>query len=317
MAGAVTKAFVLAAGFGLRARPLSLVRPKPLFPVLGRPLISHTLENLGRAGVGEVVVNAHHLAGRLVDYLTGAHHGPVIEILREDPILGTGGGIRNATPFLGAAPFFVVNGDIFTDLDLTAAAAEHFENGPLATLALHDHPRFNQVAVDEAGYIAGFRGRLRPGADPRSMRYMAFTGVHVVSPELIGSIPEGPGDIIPVYQALIEAGARVRAFFVEGAGWWEAGTFESYLNLHAGLLSRREEGPVYMSEWAELGDGSRINGFAALGEGVVVEPGAVVEDSVLWPGARVAAGVKIKGCVLADGATARKDAVGRPLVAGP
>ena len=95
------KAMVLAAGFGVRARPLSLVRPKPLFPVLGKPLIAHILDRLAAAGIEEVVVNAHHLADRLVDFLTGTGPDVIIHVLREEVILGTGGGVGNARPLLG------------------------------------------------------------------------------------------------------------------------------------------------------------------------------------------------------------------------
>ncbi|MFH1091721.1 MAG: sugar phosphate nucleotidyltransferase, partial [Pseudomonadota bacterium] len=187
-------AMILGAGLGERARPLSLVRPKPLFPVLNRPIIAHTLDHLGPLGLRQVVVNTHHLASRLEAYLSGFSHGPAIRTVREEVILGTGGGLRHAAPFLGRDPFLVINGDIVTGVDLAALAAEHEIHGPMATLVLHDCPAFNQVAVDGDGFIRGFRGNWPRSREEQGWRVLAFTGVHLVDPWVLTRLPEGPGD---------------------------------------------------------------------------------------------------------------------------
>ena len=307
-------AMILGAGFGQRARPLSLVRPKPLFPVLNRPIISHTLDSLAPLGLRQVVVNTHHLADRLEAYLAGLGHKPAIRISREETILGTGGGLRKARPFLGPDPFLVINGDIVTGVDLAALIAEHQARGPLATLVLHDCPKFNQVAVDEAGFIRGFRGKWPGGPENPGWRIMAFTGVHLVDPWVLTRLPDGPGDIIAAYQALIEAGEPVRAMVADDLFWWDAGTLESYLDLHATLLADRAAGTVLTESGWEAAPGARVEGWAALGQGVVLEEGAVVRNSVLWPGARVKAGVTVIDSVLADGAVAEVDTAGAALV---
>ena len=308
-------AMILGAGFGERARPLSLVRPKPLFPVLNRPIISHTLDSLVPFGLRQVVVNTHHLAPRLEAYLSGLRGGPAVRTVREEVILGTGGGLRNAAPFLGQDPFLVINGDIVTGVDLAALAAEHGTHGPLATLVLHDCPTFNQVAVDGDGFIRGFRKNWPEVREDGGLRVLAFTGVHLVDPWVLTRLPEGPGDIITVYQTLIEEGRPVRAMVVDDLFWWDAGTLRSYLGLHAELLALRPAGTVLAGSGSELAPGARVEGWAALGEGVVLEEGAVVRNSVLWPGARVRAGVTVTDCVIADGAVVEAEAVGEALVA--
>ena len=309
----IIKAMILAAGYGTRARPLSYVRPKPLFPVLNKPLIQYAIDRLEAAGVEEAVVNAHHLADRLVDDLTGAVSNLTLFTLREDIILGTGGGIRNAEPFLVDGPFAVINSDIYTDIDLAPVFERHLQSGALATLVLHDHERFNMVGLEgdgeTGGRIIGFRNRH--GTAPR---VLAFTGIHVIDPALLARIPEGPGDIIAVYQQAIDQRERIEAYVADGLDWWDAGTIDSYLDLHGHLLARWPEGPVLLGDLAEVEPGAEVTGWASLGLAAKVSAGAVVKDSVLWPGAVVAPGVRIERCVVADGVVADEDAVGRAFV---
>jgi len=305
----VTRAMILAAGFGERARPLSLVRPKPLFPVLGRPLIAHSLDWLAGYGLREVVINTHHLAARLEQYLAGLETGLNLRTIREEKILGTGGGVKNARPFLGSEPFVLINGDILTDLDLAAAVAAHLTHRPPATLVLHDCPRFNNVAVDEIGLIRGFRERWSG-----RFRILAFTGVQVVEPEVLGRIPEGFSDLIETYQQMIEAGRPPRAYIVDGPAWREVGTPASYLELQAELLKGRPEGPLFIAPGARVSSRAVIEGWASLSDGAVVESEAYIKDSILWPGAKAAAGVRVIGSVVADGAAARRDLAGEILV---
>ncbi|MCA1765942.1 MAG: NDP-sugar synthase [Desulfobulbaceae bacterium] len=116
------KAMILAAGLGTRLRPYSLSRPKPLFPVLGRSLVSHLLDQLRSNGFREFVVNANHLSEQFVAALGGERN---VHLQIEEELLGTGGGLRKARPFLGKAPFLAVNGDIFHSLDLAAIYRRH------------------------------------------------------------------------------------------------------------------------------------------------------------------------------------------------
>jgi len=303
----IKKAMILAAGLGLRARPLTLVKPKALFPVLNRPVISYNLDLLAGIGVQEVAVNTHHLAAQLERQLSEINNHLAIHTFREEKILGTGGGVKNAAPFLGQDPFILINGVILTSIDLSAVVGDHMAERPMATLVLHDCPRFNNVGLDSTGLIRGFRGEWAAPPEGLAWRTLAFTGIHIIEPELLAWIPEGPYDIIHTYQALIKAGARVRAFVANDLTWRKIETRLDYLKIHGDLLTARAEGPVFEGSEVEVNPEAVIQGWASLDEEVIIEAGALVKNSVLWKGARVAAGVRIVNSVLAEGVLAESD----------
>lgn len=294
---------VLAAGFGQRARPLSLVRPKPLFPVLNVPLIDRILDNLKAVGVNTVVVNTHHLADSVIAHLEKSDLDLDVHILTEPEILGTGGGLKNAETYLGREPFFVVNADVYSDIDLLAVAGMHLAQPTTATLVMHDYSLFNQVAVDNRNRVVGFRNN-RPDDTGTPIRTLAFTGIHVLDPGIFKYVPTGPGDIIDVYQALINRGDYPRAFVADNLVWHDAGTRERYLDLHRELLAGQESSRLIDTD-ARVADSARLEGFVCLGAGAVIEPDAVVKDSVVWPNGRVARGAQVTSSVIADGAEAR------------
>jgi len=144
------KAMILAAGLGTRLRPFSLVRPKPLFPVLDQPLIIRIIDQLRRHGIDEILVNCYHLKDQIINLLA---HQPGVYLQQETEILGTGGGLRNAMEFFGKEPILIVNGDIFHTINLEKIIQEHRQSGHVATLVLHDYPRFNNASVTENGSI--------------------------------------------------------------------------------------------------------------------------------------------------------------------
>lgn len=299
----ITRAMILSAGFGTRVKPLSLVRPKALFPVLNRPLISLTLDRFKESGIEKTVINSHHLAPVLETYLAGLGTGLEIHPVREKEILGTGGGVKNAAAHFDNGPFLVMNGDVVTDIDIRAVTTDFFRRRPIATLALHDVPGLNNVAVDASGRIRGFRG-CWPDGEKEGLRFLAFTGLHVVSPELPPHIPAGYSDMVDVYQGLLEDGALVAAHVVEDCYWLNLDGLDLYRRLHRELLARRPDGPVIIDPEARIEKGARVEGWAAVGPGAVVESGATVRNSVLWPDSRVISGADIRDCIVADGAVA-------------
>jgi len=156
------KAMVLAAGLGLRMRPLTLLRAKPVLPVLDRPLIAFTLERLARAGVREAVVNLHHLPETVRAALgSGRRFGLRILYVHEPEILGTGGGPRAVRECLGRGEVLLVNGDMYFDFDLRELVARHRRSGAAATLALRRHPEpgaYSTVVTDRRGRILSIAG---------------------------------------------------------------------------------------------------------------------------------------------------------------
>jgi mannose-1-phosphate guanylyltransferase len=287
------KAMILAAGLGTRLRPYSLLRPKPLFPVLGRPLLQLHLELLRRAGFGSVVVNAHHLADQIVGCLADDDR-VIVQV--EEQILGTGGGLRQAAAHFGREPVLVANGDIYHDIDLAGVYREHCASGAAATLVLHDCPRFNQVAVAGDGRILAF-GRTR--TDP-GQRLLAFTGIHVLDPAVLHMIPAGVfANIIDCYRELIGQGRTVRAHIVSDHFWTDMGTPADYLALHGHLLGRREQkARFFVDEQVQLGGGVHLRDWAAIGRGAKIGDGVSLSRVVVWDGAEVAPGLQLADAVV-------------------
>ncbi len=224
---------ILAAGLGTRLLPHTLTRPKPLFPVLGRPLLLWLLDDLRRAGLTPVVVNAWHLREQIAELL--AEEADVILQMEEEK-LGTGGSIRLAQPHFGDQPALVTNGDILHTIDYAWVYAQHRAAGNDATLVLHDYPRFNNVAMAADQWIVGF-GNSEQGRGDGRPRMLAFTGIQVIDPALLSLIPPGIFyNSIDWYRELIRQGRRVRALVVKDHFWLDMGTPADYQRLQQTLL---------------------------------------------------------------------------------
>jgi mannose-1-phosphate guanylyltransferase len=286
------QAILLAAGFGTRLRPYTLIRPKPLFPVLNRPLLHILLDRLQASGCRKTVVNCHHLAGQIQDALTGY---PDVHIQVEPEILGTGGSLRLAMEQLSGEPILVMNGDVFHTVDLTELYKYHLESGNKVTLAMHDYPRFNTVGVQGERVVS-----FQPG--PAEQR-LAFTGIHVVEPEVLYKIPaQSFFHIIDLYEELAVQG-MVGIKRVDGAFWRDIGTLEDYLQLHRELLDSdsgipftgkgRRQGGWLLGENVRLGDNVRLRDWGCLGHGVRVGDLTILCRSVVWDQARIADGSRI------------------------
>lgn len=297
------KAMVLAAGLGTRLRPYSLIRPKPLFPVLDTPLLTHTLAQLRRSGAEGIVVNAHHLREQIRTVLHGQGE---VHLQMEELELGTGGGLRLAQRYFGAAPFLAVNGDIVHDLDLAATHRTHCASGAEVTMVLHDCPRFNNVRVDGEGRIRGFSGPAGEGE-----RLLAFTGVQVINPAVLSLIPEGVFyNLIDCYGALLAGGGNIQASVVSGHFWTDMGTPADYLKLHEdlllkgrvpGFLADHGGNPFYLAKDVVLGGGVSFQDWVAIGHGATIGEGARLVRSVVWDGASVAPGSIVTDSIITGG----------------
>ncbi len=297
------KAMVLAAGFGTRLRPYTLKRPKPLFPVLDTPLLTHTLTQLRRSGAEGIVVNAHHLREQIRSMLQGQRD---VHVQLEELELGTGGGLRLAQSHFGADPFLAVNGDIVHDLDLAAVHASHCASGADVTMVLHDCPRFNNVRVNDAGRVVGFSGPAGAGE-----RLLAFTGVQVINPAVLSLIPEGVFyNIIDCYADLLKRGGTIQALVVSGHFWTDMGTPADYLQLHEdivlkgrmpGFFPERGASPFYLAKDVVLGSGVSFHDWVAVGHGATIGEGASLTRVVVWDGARIAPGAIVTDSIITGG----------------
>ena len=287
------KAMILAAGLGTRLRPFSLVRPKPLFPVLDQPLLVRIIAQLRAHGIDEILVNCYHLKDQIVKLLK---HQPGVYLQQEHKILGTGGGLRKALPFFGKEAVLIVNGDIFHTINLAEVLQEHRQSGNVATLVLHDYPRFNHVSVAENGSITGFGDTGRQG------RQLAFTGIHVIAPSLLDIIPQDNfANIIDCYMQWIQKGTHISGLEVRGHYWSDIGTPEDYLELHSLLLQESRfsaSSPFFVGKDVEMADDVVLDDWVALGSRASIGKNVSLKRVVVWDGVKVADGTHVSDTIL-------------------
>jgi mannose-1-phosphate guanylyltransferase len=232
------KAMILAAGLGTRLRPLTNDRPKALVEVAGRTLLEITLTRLRAFGIREVIVNMHHFADQVVEYLkANANFGVRIEISREEILLDTGGGLKKAAwfflddPARADEPFLLHNVDVISSVDFAAMVQVHNARRALATLAVQKRESSRQLLFGEGLQLCGRRaGRdrepeiVRPS--PR-LEPLAFSGIHVISPRLLSMMSEdGIFSIVASYLRLAGHGEKILGFRADEYYWRDLGRIE-------------------------------------------------------------------------------------------
>jgi mannose-1-phosphate guanylyltransferase len=234
-----TKAMILAAGIGTRLRPLTDDRPKALVEVNGRPMLEIALARLRSFGIEHVIINVHHFAGMVVDYLERNNNfGMDIQISREDVLLDTGGGLKNADWFFTKAaghsdePFILHNVDVLSTIDLERMRQLHVQNEALATLAVQGRETSRYLLFDERQELCGRRsgGDQAPelARPAREVKAWAFSGVHIISPRLFSLMTEdGVFSIITSYLRLAAQGEKVVAFNADEYYWRDLGKPEN------------------------------------------------------------------------------------------
>ena len=312
------KAAVLAAGLGTRLRPLTDICPKPLWPVLNRPLLGVVLAQLEAAGCFQVAVNTHHLADQVQAFLGAEPWSFHLSVSQEPEILGTGGGLRQLGEILREGPFLAVNGDILTDLDLAEIYRGHCQ-GDVSTLVLHDCPPYNNVWV--SGDTVVSIGAPPPGGAGSPL---AYTGVQVVDRQMLRYIPaQGPDDLVRAWREAIAAGERLACLTVSGHFWQDLGTPENYLAAHRRLLAGAAPKLArYFPGWTDpclgpgagIGAGVQFGGGVCLGAGAVVGAGASLKNTVVWDRAVIFPGVSLEDCIVAAQVQVKDSARGRVLV---
>lgn len=233
------KAMVLAAGLGTRLRPLTDDRPKALVEIEGRTLLEITLARLRLFGVSEVIVNVHHFADMMVEYLAAKQNlGMRIEVSHEDVLLDTGGGLKKAAWFFledalaHDEPFLLHNVDVLSTIDLGRMVQFHSDNHALATLAVQERNGSRYLLFDEQGQLCGRRfereNRTELARPAESLQPLAFCGIHVISPRLLEMMTEdGSFSIIETYLRLASRDEKLLAFRADGYYWRDLGTIES------------------------------------------------------------------------------------------
>lgn len=292
------RALVLAAGLGLRLRPLTETVPKPLLPVAGRPIIAATLDALAAAGVELCAVNLHHCPQAIPAALGSSWRGMELCYRFEPTLLGTLGPLAAFRAELEVADeIFVVNGDSLCQWPLEQLARTRRTAGVDVALLLSSTadpgPLGGGLGVDRTGRL-----RLVPELDLGGwVRRRVFAGAHVLTPRILARVPEGPGDSIrQLYREMIRGGERIVTTSTSRR-WDDCGTPESYRN----AVVRRLAAAGFVAAGASVGEGARF-ARSAVEAGAEVGEGADVRSSVVLPGARIGAGATVLAAVVGCGA---------------
>lgn len=329
---------VLAAGLGTRLRPITYGMPKPMVPVVNRPVMEHILRLLARNGFEQAIANLHWfpetIEGRFGD---GSALGIELSYSREEQLLGTSGGVRKAAGFLGDS-FLVISGDALTDLDLAAMREFHESHDGVATLAtkrVRDTSQFGVAITGADGRIQGFQEKPDPA---EALSDLANCGIYMFRSEIFEFFPEpgtskaaGPGDpdgfadwAMDVFPALLEGDVPFYSHEID-AYWNDIGNLEELREgnldaLHGTVVveigapevadgvraasplgDAEVSGPVLVGEGVEIGEGVRIDGPAIVGDGCRIGAGSAVRDAILLEGAELAPDSILIGGIAARG----------------
>ncbi|HXA58453.1 MAG TPA: mannose-1-phosphate guanyltransferase [Streptosporangiaceae bacterium] len=321
------KAVVMAGGEGTRLRPMTANQPKPLLPVINRPIMEHVLRLLKRHGFTETVVTVQFLAALIRNYFgDGEELGMTLSYATEEIPLGTAGSVKNAQEALRDDRFLVISGDALTDMDLTDMVRFHKENGALVTIGLKRVPNpleFGIVIADDDGRIQRFLEKPTWG---QVFSDTVNTGIYVMEPEVLQRVAEGESvdwssDVFP---ELLAEGAPLYGY-VADCYWEDVGTHESYLKAQADMLSGRVDieidgfevspgvwiaegaevdpeailkGPLYVGDYAKVEAGAELREFTVLGSNVVVKEGAFLHRAVVHDNVFVGPFTNLRGCVV-------------------
>jgi mannose-1-phosphate guanylyltransferase len=304
------RAVVLVGGFGTRLRPLTLDTPKQMLPVVDRPMIEWVVGHLGAHGVDEVVLSLGFRPEPFLErYGDGFCAGVALRYAVEPEPLDTAGAVRFAATEAGIDErFLVLNGDVLTDLDLSALVTFHEEAGAEGTIHLtpvEDPSRYGVVPVDGAGRVEAFVEKPPPGEAPSNW---INAGTYVLEPSVLGRIPPGGRHSIEreTFPAMVADGSLFGS--QSEAYWIDTGTPQTYVQAQLDLVEgrRRVDPPPAIHPGARV-DGAVID-HAVVMDGVEVADGAVVRRSVVLPGARVAQGARVEDAIVGPGASIGEDA---------
>ncbi len=340
------RVLVLAGGFATRLRPLSYTRPKPLFPILDKPVIDWIIE--GVKDIAPTIISARYLAQMIREHVARKWND-LATVIEETKPLGDGGAVAYVADVLGlSGPILVVNGDVFTDIDYSAIVDFHKKRGGVATIAFvevspENVSKYGIAIVDESMRLRRFVEK--PKEPPQGSR-LANAGVYVLEPEAIRAIPRRRGEV-KIAKDLIPALLEKYDIYVykhEGI-WHDIGTPADYLEANFAALRKWGKAveidgaeiipPVYIADNVEIGEGASVGPYAVLGSGVkigkhsriknsvlmrsvTVEPGSYISGSVVGEESYIGRWTRIVDAVIADGVYVKDEVkVGRNAAIGP
>jgi NDP-sugar pyrophosphorylase family protein len=277
--------FILAAGLGERLRPITDYIPKPLVPVLGKPALQYVLNNALSLPFHKIGINLHYKMESVEEWVSQSSLKERIILFRERSILGTGGALRNAGEFLKEGTFLVHNSDILTDINLEKLLEYHMSSGNIATLAVHDYPKYNCLLIDEKNFLEGMKKDQAEAAAPLK----AFTGLAVYSPEFLKLLPPGESSVVDAWFKAISAGHKIGVFDVCRDGfqtrpyWRDIGTPSSYAAAVFNAL-RTEGETVYIHPAMKECGNVNLQGHVVIEEGAEFSKTVSLKNCIVLPG---------------------------------
>lgn len=320
------KAVILVGGKATRLLPLTCNIPKAIIPVLNAPFLEHVIRHLSRHRIKDIILAQGHLAQPMEGYFgDGRQFGVKFSYVVEDTPRGTAGAIKNAESYLDDT-FLVLNGDIFTDLDITAMIDCHRAKKARVTIAVtsvDDPTAYGLIETEVAGRVTRFLEKPSPSEVTTNM---INAGTYVLEPDVLALIPPRKEVSIEreTFQQLLAQGKPIYAYS-SPAYWLDMGTPEKYLQLHRDLLNgkcrqyalapgeevsigeysdihptARIKGPVVIGDHCFIGRQVKLIGPVVIGDGCTILADSVIEDSVIWRNARLGPRVRLKKAILAD-----------------
>lgn len=290
-------AFILAAGLGERLSPITEYIPKPLLPIAGKPVLQSVLDRVSALDVNKIGVNLFHKKNMIKDWIDKSVYKDKISLFPEAEILGTGGALKNAEEFLKDGIFLVHNSDVLSNIDLEKLLDAHRLYGNIATLAVHDYPKFNNVIVDEQGFLISLQ--IKQKDETGNIHRCAFTGIALYSPEFLKFIPDGASSVVDAWLRALSTGRRIGTMDVSGCYWSDIGTPASYASAVFDSLKANGE-MIYIDPLSKGGDNAEMNGYVVMEKGSMLDAGASLRNSILLPGSRAGTSV-IENCILSPG----------------
>lgn len=289
----VINIFIPAAGIGERMRPITAHIPKSLLPIAGKPIMERIIEKVSLLPAKHIGINLHYRGAVIKEWIKSSAFREKILLFPEDPILGTGGALKNAEKFLSENIFLVHNADVLSDIDLGSLIKFHKSSRNLATLAVHDFQEFNTVSVDSKGYLVGVGNSL---IQTYTKKRLAFTGIAVYDPEFLKLLPEGISSVVDTWIKAAKSGYRIGTFDVSGCRWNDIGTPAAYAK--AVFESLRSEGEtVYIHHSASGCQNVEMNGYVVIEEKCSINT-AFLRNCILLPECRLDENTSHENCII-------------------
>ena len=296
----IKQAFVLGAGLGTRLRPLTDELPKPLVPIFQKPLITFALDHLLAIGIDHIFINTHRLPEKFAEAFPGDRYtGKKLTLVNEPVLLETGGGIKNIEAELGNEPFITYSGDVLTEIQLEPLIKEHFASGNDVTLALRHTGLGSAIAFRDRRVVDISNRYGAPGE-------YDFANIAVWSPAVFGRLPPTQKiSFIPVLGDWIGGGGKIGGVILEEGKWFNLGSRAEYFEVHRAVLNGWRPAYVRDDGWtrpihptARVEPSAQLRGCSAVGKNCEVGAGAVLEDTILWPGSQIASNAQLISCIV-------------------